>query len=90
MKIRDLIDSGKISLDTVVLGELQRTKDGAIVGNGADIYCNLCEPGEALRSWHNVASPIGGDDTVQADDMVDIDECYSTREAAERAAQEGR
>lgn len=30
MTIRDLIDSGKISLDTVVLGELPMTADGVV------------------------------------------------------------
>lgn len=38
MTIRDLIDSGKISLDTVVLGELPMTADGVVIGDEAVVW----------------------------------------------------
>ena len=43
MTIRQLIDSGDISMDTEVLGVLEKTVDGAIIGTGA--WCWLMLPG---------------------------------------------
>lgn len=73
MTIRDLIDSGKISLDTVVLGELPMTADGVVAGLGTQLW------------WFNRHG-------VQCISVLPerTDDCWTTRQAAERAAKEGK
>lgn len=67
--LRDLIEAGKVSMDTVVLGELPMTADGYIVGLGSKVF--YMRRGEVLTIG---LLPERTDD------------CYSTREAAQSAA----
>ena len=80
MTIRDLIDSGKISLDTVVLGELPMTADGCVIGEGARIFkrneAGSLQPVVALMSPRPT--------------LTNSLRLYSSMEAAERAAKEGK
>jgi len=73
MTIRDLIDSGKISLDTVVLGELPMTADGMIAGLGSRLFY--------VRNGSVSGVGVLPERT---------DDCWTTRQAAERAAKEGK
>lgn len=70
--IRDLIEAGKVSMDTVVLGELPMTADGCIVGLGSEVF--YTRRGEVFTVG---LLPERTDD------------CYSTREAAQSAAEKG-
>ena len=90
--IRELIDSGKISLDTVVLGELPMTADGAVVSVGARVWFPGIEdalpakPLDDVGLWVEFHKKGRHYDTS----IAGIPQCYSTREAAERAAKEGK
>ena len=65
-----------------VLGTLPLTADGCVAGNGAEI--SFWSPGYQAP-WTEIVFMTGamGDD-------VEVNKCYSTREAAERAAKEPR
>lgn len=38
MTIRDLLENGTITLDTVVLGTLPMTADKCVIGNGSSLF----------------------------------------------------
>jgi len=89
MTIRDLIEAGKISMDTVVLGEPAITVDGALVLDGADVFIVTPEGIEPARSWHQMASPTAStSDDPDEDDIFPVSECFASKEAAERAEKE--
>lgn len=83
MTIRDLIESGKISLDTVVVGELPITADGCLVGVGARLfYQESAAADDVALCWLDRPGGYVWNELM-------LVSWYSTREAAERAAKEG-
>jgi len=94
MTIRDLIDSGKISLDTVVLGELPMTADGCIVGFppgfGGLWHARFLEQPEQTNPMRMAYDQPSRCIVVWCHGLIDVpvSACYSTHQAAERAAKE--
>lgn len=100
MTIGDLIAAGKISLETVVLGELPMTGDGCILCPGASAWRDerpaIFPNGEpAIWEWSVFAIEYnkrkGGNLALGAEQPssdVLVSDIYSTREAAEKARSE--
>jgi len=84
MTIRDLIDSGKISLDTAVLGELPMTADGVMVFPGAFLWC--VTDSNQVMGFRVLCLHGSGPDGRECDPLWN--RCWTTSEAAERAAKE--
>ncbi len=77
--IRELLDSGEITLDTKVLGELPTNADGDIWGCNATAWAYDIHEGKVLAmTW----------DLVPDWHSVQFCDSYSSKEAAERAPRE--
>lgn len=74
--IRDLLESGKITPDTVVLGELPMTADGVIVGTACTVWYED-------HNWQTMRRPQFIERAVHY--PINLGRAYSTSEAAEAA-----
>lgn len=79
--IKELIDSGKIGLDTVVLGELPITADGCVACQNAVVWHPVAGACYPVPDGLNMAAKVYGGTMLH-----DVGACYSTREAAEAQA----
>lgn len=86
MTIGDLIAAGKISLETVVLGEIPMTGDGCVIGQGAIVWPH---PDYAIDDEAGATTGMSLRDNNTYDFIEpgewEGDKCYSTKAAAEKA-----
>lgn len=99
--LKELIDCGTLTLETVVLGDIETmlTRDKAIVCANAEVYAGTEHWGEATKSddisirstFDPLNSPsqaffcFGEHPTSEVAEWLNICDCYSTKQAAEAA-----